>query len=94
MSKIYIGQPYRIQLQTATDLSSAPVVQINYKKPSGATGTFSGTVASSTEIYHDLTGTENNESGDWRFMSDAQYLANGEYYPGETWTQKVWDLFT
>lgn len=94
MSKIYISQPYRLQLQTATDLTSAAVVQIKYKKPGGTIGTFSGVVASSSEIYHDLTGTENNESGDWKFQSSAQYLASGEYYPGETWVQKVWDLYT
>lgn len=94
MSKIYVDQPYRLKLQTGTDLSSAQTVQIKYQKPSGTTGTFSGTVASSTQIYHDLTGTENNEDGEWLFQSDAQYLSNGEYYPGETWKVKVWARFT
>jgi hypothetical protein len=95
MSKRYVSQPYRLRLQTATDLTSAPVVQIKYKKPvSGTEGTFSGTVASATKIYHDLTGTENDEAGVWRFQTDAQYLANGEYYPGETWFQTVHARFT
>lgn len=94
MNKIYVNQPYRLRLQTRTDLTSAPVVQIKYQKPSGLTGTFSGTVASSSKIYHDITGTENDESGDWKFQTDAQFLANGEYYPGETWTQRIHARFT
>lgn len=94
MSKIYKDQPYRLQLQTATDLTSATVVQIKYRKPGGTEGTFSGTVASATQIYHDLTGTENDEAGVWKFMSDAQYLSGGEYYPGETWFQTVHARFT
>lgn len=94
MKKIYVDAPYTLQLQTGTDLTSAPTVQIRYKKPSGATGVFSATVVSSTEMYHDLTGTENNEAGVWMFQSDAQYLSNGEHYPGETWFQKIWEPFT
>lgn len=94
-SKIFVNQPYRLKLQTATDLSSSQVVQIKYKKPdSGNEGTFSGTVASATKIYHDITGAENDEAGVWRFQADAQYLANGEYYPGQTWFQTVHARFT
>lgn len=94
MSKIYVNNPYRLQLQTATDLSSAPTVQIHYRKPDGTEGTFSGTVASSTQIYHDVTGTENDEAGVWRFQTDAQYSANGEPYDGETWFQTIHASFT
>lgn len=95
MSKIYVNQPYRLRLQTATDLSSAPSTQIRYRKPqSGTEGVFSGTVTSSTKIYHDVTVAENNEAGVWKFQTDAQYLAGGEYYPGETWFQTIHARFT
>lgn len=94
MSKIYKDQPYRLRLETCTDLSSATVVQIKYRKPGGTEGTLSGTVLNSSEIYHDITGTENDEAGVWKFMTDAQYLSGGEYYPGETWFQTVHARFT
>lgn len=95
MSKIYVNQPYRLRLETQTDLTSAPSVQIKYRKPqSGTEGTFSGAALNSSEIYHDVTGTENDEAGVWRFQTDAQYLAGGEYYPGETWHQTVHARFT
>lgn len=94
MSKIYVNQPYRLRLETCTDLTSAPVVQIKYRKPGGTTGTFSGASLNSSEIYHDVTGTENDEAGEWRFQTDAQYTAGGEYYPGETWFQTVHARFT
>jgi hypothetical protein len=94
MSKIFVSQPYRLRLETCTDLTSASVVQIKYKKPGGTEGTFSGTALNSSEIYHDVTGTENDEAGTWKFMTDAQYLSGGEYYPGETWFQTVHARFT
>lgn len=92
---IYVNQPYQLVLETGTDLTDCPNIQIRYKKPiSGNTGVFSGAISSSSRILHNVTGTENDEVGDWRYQTDAQYLPNGEYYPGETWVQTVKARFT
>lgn len=91
--KVYKGSPYTLKLESETDLSSTSSLQIGYRKPSGIEGVFSASVTETTKLYHDLTGTENNEAGDWRFRSYPQYLPNGEFYKGETWIQKIWDDF-
>jgi hypothetical protein len=56
-----------IKLDTGVDLVavSAANLSIKYKKPSGATGTWSASVTETTKVIYNFTNTDLDETGLW-----------------------------
>lgn len=69
MSVIFKNQnALRFEAQVNVDLTGATVTQINYKKPSGTTGSFTTTIedASNGIMYYDVIDTDElDEAGTW-----------------------------
>ena len=81
---IYKTQPYRLILDTKTDLSSAVHYKITYIKPSGVIGFFNAImdVVDNTLLYTDVTGEQNDECGVWAVRAHVQFDAGENYTPG------------
>jgi hypothetical protein len=69
MVEIFINQSaLRFEAQVNVDITGATVTQINYKKPSGSTGSFPATIEDSEAgiMYYDVIDTDElDESGTW-----------------------------
>lgn len=74
----------KVRLDTKIDLSSAASLKIKYKKPSGATGSWTATQDSTypTRIYFDLVTASIDESGVWTFWSYVTFN-DGRVAPGK-----------
>jgi hypothetical protein len=72
MSKLYEDQTsLRIRLTTSVDITGA-TCKVKYKKPGGTTGSWTGTIESTSLgiFYYDLTAlTPLDEAGDWTFWA-------------------------
>jgi len=63
-----IGLQFKIN--TGVDITAATVANIHYRKPSGATGSFTGATDSTYYvIYTTQLATEIDEDGDWEFQA-------------------------
>lgn len=58
-----------LTLETGTDISTATVLRINYKKPGGASGYFTGTLVGTTQIRYQFTDTDLDRAGLWKFQA-------------------------
>ena len=76
---IFKGQPYRLSLETATNMAGAEELEIEYRKPDATAGAWTAT-GSGTTVYRDIPGDENDQAGVWRFR------ARVKFDPAENWT--------
>jgi hypothetical protein len=70
MGKVYVNQTFlTVTLDTKQDISGLKSASIKYRKPSGATGTFTATVVDAEDgiIQYKFTTGQLNESGQWVF---------------------------
>jgi len=78
----------KLRLNCDTNLSTAEHAAltaqiIKYKKPSGATGSFTATAGTAPYIYYDTSNsTDLNESGDWNIWSYCTFTG-GLVAPGK-----------
>lgn len=80
MAEIFVAQnALRLEVDTnleSSELSTALLLRIYYKKPSGSTSYFSALEDTDNEgiIYHDVVNdTDLDESGKWYFWSYVQF---------------------
>lgn len=97
--KIYVGDTPLVVADCVTDITLVSGQLINYKKPSGVTGSWPATVASDPNTnlgryleYDGLTTLDLDESGDWRFQAYVAFSGGGTFH-GETATQHIYGLF-
>ena len=65
-----------IRLTSTTDLSAALSVSIRYRKPSGASGTWTAAMSGTTNIQYTTTAAADlDEDGTWTFQGYATYAA-------------------
>ena len=91
MSTIFVDQSkLRIQLTTNVDITGATELLIKYKKPSGATGSWTATSSDDTSgvIYYDLTGSELDMKGNWTFWAYVTF-SDARVAPGEIVTVDI-----
>lgn len=94
-----MGKVYRLQtalkfiLNTYVDFNtySTSAVYVKYKKPSGATGQWTGAVESASEgkISYTVTSSVIDESGTWTFWAYVEF-ADGRTAPGEPFNVKFY----
>ncbi|MBU2177766.1 MAG: hypothetical protein KJ556_21950 [Gammaproteobacteria bacterium] len=85
---IYVDQPYRIIITVSDTLTGATLPRIEYKKPLGTEGYWSATISGQT-IYRDITATENNEYGDWKFQASIIPYGDTERVPCNTVVKSI-----
>ncbi len=93
--KIYINDIPLIKVDCISDktpsIEGATSTQINYKKPSGATGYWTATVVDGRYLQYQVQTNDLDESGTWKFQA---YLTLGGWIGhGETATQTIYALF-
>ncbi len=65
-NKVYVGDVNtKIKCDAGVDISTANVITIKYKKPSGTTGNWTGTVADSNYGQYITQTDDLDEPGDW-----------------------------
>ena len=79
MPAIFIDQPYKLELDTEVSQATATNPNISYRKPSGTTGTWPGTI-DGENIFYIVTSSDNDESGTWKFQAASTFSG----YSGET----------
>lgn len=81
---IYVNQPFKIILDTATDLTNASVIQIRIVDPDGIvslkTATIDGTIA--TAIDCNIAGSFNNKAGQWVYRAWVTFTGDANPVPG------------
>lgn len=93
MSSIHEGQSYfDIVLETSLDLSGASAVSIDYRKPSGAEGTWVGAVQNTTQIIYQVANSDIDERGRWYLQAKATIAGRTAY--GERCLMVVLDRVT
>lgn len=58
-----------IIIDTKTDISTASLLRIDYKKPTGIKGSFAGTLEGTTKIKYQCTNSDLNVIGLWQFQA-------------------------
>ena len=79
--KTYINDESYIRCDMGSDISTATVTQIKYKKPSGTTGVWTPTAYSATELEYKFTAAELDEVGVWKiqtYVEVADFKGLGE----------------
>lgn len=83
MAKYYEGSiGLTITLDTTVDLTGATIIEIHYKKPSGATGEWTASVTDTTKVQYATVDGDIDESGTWEFLAYVK-TAGGFEGPGE-----------
>ena len=59
----------QLKLNTGVDITSATVANVHYRKPSGATGSFTGAVTGTYYVSYTLQDGDIDEQGEWEFQS-------------------------
>ena len=59
----------QLKLNTGVDITSATVSNVHYRKPSGATGSFTGAVTGTYYVSYTLQTNDIDEMGEWEFQS-------------------------
>ena len=67
----------KFKLNTGKDISAADSYDIHYKKPSGTTGTWTGTVEDSNYVVYTTVSGDLDESGVWEVQA---YVNDGTDY--------------
>ena len=92
MSKIYLEQSaLRIKLTAGVDITGALEKEIRYRKPNGTEGAWTAeeSVAATGVIYYDLTGTELDAAGIWKFWAYIKF-SDSRSAVGEAVQQQVY----
>ena len=93
MGKIFKNQTaLQIQLTVGQSITGSTAV-VNYKKPSGSTGSWEAVIDDGDDgiISYTISSSEDlDESGGWRFWAGITY-PDGTYVPGETAYEFVYD---
>ena len=72
MSKIYVGQDFRLNLATGTDISTA-TCNIRYLRPDAVSGTWTGTIAA-TVVYSNIQASVTTaQNGFWTVWARATF---------------------
>lgn len=85
MKTIYVGQPFKLILNTCTSLANATSIQIRYKKPKNETAYFKTANISTINAQYieaDFTKDDNNVAGQWEFRAYVEFGANTGFVPG------------
>lgn len=70
MESIFVNQDWTIILDVGIDISTAPTLEIIYRKPGSPTEyTVTATLYTSTSVYYDVTDTINDTDGQWLFRA-------------------------
>ena len=83
MAKIYVNQPWELTITSAEALTGTTQTRIYYQKPLGTTGYWDVTT-SGLNFTKTISGTDNNEFGDWKFQTSAIFPGATEATRGET----------
>lgn len=70
-----------LRLNTGVDISAATVANILYKKPSGTTGSFTGSTSDTYYVSYTTTSEDIDESGEWKFQAyveTSSYTVRGQ----------------
>ncbi len=78
--KFFTGTNVNIILDTGINVASASSAKINYKKPSGATGSWTASVSGNNVTYETLV-SDINESGIW--MLQTEVVISGDTLKGD-----------
>ena len=69
MKKSYIGDiGTELRFDTGSDISDATIMKIIYEKPSGATGTWAGSLLGTTKINYVTQADDWDETGKWTYQ--------------------------
>lgn len=92
MTKTYVGDTgTEIILNCGTDISTATSVKINYKKPAGTTGSWTGAVYNTNYIKYTTDADDLDVAGQW-LLQALVITASGEWL-GETTAMTVYDSY-
>lgn len=76
MENTFINQDWTIILDLGVDISTAPTLEIVYRKPGSAVETtVAATLYTPTSIYYDIPAVVNNTTGQWLFRAKITTLA-------------------
>ena len=84
-SKLFVGQKWKLILQTEIDLNEASGLFIKYKSPAGVVDEVTATVVDMPDgaMFYDF-GSEINAVGVWKFWAYATFDSSGDsFIPGE-----------
>jgi len=59
----------QLRLNTGVDISGASVARVDYRKPSGATGSFTGAATGTYYVAYTLQSGDIDEDGEWEFQA-------------------------
>lgn len=62
-----IGVPFK--LNTGVDISTATVANVDYRKPSGATGSWTGATADTNYVTYTTIADDLDEEGQWELQA-------------------------
>ena len=82
----------RIRLTTSVDITSASVLRVKYRKPSGTLSYFTATeeIALTGVIYYDFATDDLDESGVWTFWAFVTF-SDGRSADGEAINVQVYE---
>ncbi len=72
-----------VRLTSSTDISGATGLAIRYRKPSGATGSWTATLSGTTALQYTTEAGDLDESGIWRFQGYATYTGDTDDYTNQ-----------
>jgi hypothetical protein len=76
MENIFINQDWTIILDVGIDISTAPTLEIVYRKPNSPTEvTVVAALYTSTSIYYAISAATNNADGQWLFRAKITDIA-------------------
>ena len=73
-----------ITIDVGVDISSGSAYKIVYRKPSGATGVWTGSLSGTTAVTYTVLTGDFDEEGDWKFQAHVVLPAWEGYSATET----------
>lgn len=59
----------QFKLNTGVDITAATTANIHYRKPSGATGSFTGATSDTTYVTYTTVASDIDEDGEWELQA-------------------------
>ncbi len=81
----------QLKLNTGVDLSDANVTNIHYKKPSGATGSFTGASSDTYYVVYTTAANDIDEDGEWEFQAYVENSTAGYKLRGQINKVRVYE---
>jgi hypothetical protein len=81
-----INSAIRITVTTKRDLTAATVLRIDYTKPDGTTGSWTGTLTDGQRIVYEASATDIDQPGPWKFKAYAE-IGGKPYRPKQPYTE-------